>query len=51
MLSEIPKFPTDIEGFGYKFDENGELRKIDTSNYYLRIMIIKMREYITGSHS
>ena len=30
---ENPKFPTDIGGFGYKFDENGELRKIDTSNY------------------
>jgi hypothetical protein len=28
------QFPNDIEGFGYKFDEDGELKNIDTSNYY-----------------
>ena len=29
-MSEVTEFPKSIEGFGYKFNEKGELRNIDT---------------------
>ena len=29
------EFPKTIEEFGYKFNENGELRNIETSQYYI----------------
>jgi hypothetical protein len=30
-MSDVTEFPKSIEGFGYKFNEKGELRNIDTS--------------------
>ncbi|CAI2169373.1 11202_t:CDS:10 [Funneliformis geosporum] len=45
LATEVFDFPKNIEGFGYKFNENGELRHIETNERFLFVVKPDDRSY------